>query len=77
MATNAVRSFIRTFGSSASIPPRMPAPPRALNRWRRVTGTVSARRESHSYYTDVESRPRVLISGSLGQLGPGLAKILR
>ncbi|KAH9524173.1 hypothetical protein Btru_053731 [Bulinus truncatus] len=39
--------------------------------------TLWSKRASHGYYRDVESRPRILITGSLGQLGPGLARIFR
>lgn len=38
---------------------------------------LTSTRESHGFYSDKEKRPRILITGSLGQLGPGMARILR
>lgn len=82
MATRRLnRTFFRLFSTStpsSTSPgaPRASMPPRAVTRLRGGAGTVSTRRESHGY-KDAETRPRVLITGALGQLGPGLAQILR
>ncbi|GFO13336.1 hypothetical protein PoB_003984100 [Plakobranchus ocellatus] len=75
------RTFSRLFSTgipaASSSSPSAPMPPRAVTRLRGEAGAVATRRESHGYYKDVETRPRVLITGALGQLGPGLAQILR
>ncbi|XP_055885731.1 L-threonine 3-dehydrogenase, mitochondrial-like [Biomphalaria glabrata] len=52
--------------------PKVPVRPK-----KEVLTAMSSKRSSHGYYRDVESRPRILITGSLGQLGPGLARIFR
>ncbi|XP_012944773.1 L-threonine 3-dehydrogenase, mitochondrial [Aplysia californica] len=56
---------------------RAAVPPRFRQQLTRQPAAVSGRRESHGLYNEMDHRPRVLITGSLGQLGGGLARILR
>ena len=47
---------------------------------RHTAGAVTSKRESHGIYSESHSgihRPRVLITGALGQLGISFASILR
>lgn len=67
MASKVGRSFARMFGSTATIPPTI-QPRRCPPQWKLPANTTAARRGSHGYYADMESKPRVLITG--GSLAP-------
>ncbi|BFY99864.1 hypothetical protein BsWGS_02904 [Bradybaena similaris] len=54
-----------------------PLQPRAITALRKSENCLSGKRDNHGFFPDVKNRPRILITGSLGQLGPGLARILR